>query len=172
MTRRRRVLHLSLISALLLAVSAPIAAAPSAPVRLPAGLVDPESGGSVTLEAGSPALHVVFFATWCPPCVEELPRLVELENRWKGRGYRLVLVAVATRQKAERLGAFKKEREVPGQLLFDVDGRLEREWQAAQLPTHLLLNAEGHEVLRKGALDAEFEAAVERSLVRRGAARP
>ena len=32
----------------------------------------------VVLEAGPPALHVVFFATWCPVCVDELDRLARL----------------------------------------------------------------------------------------------
>lgn len=172
MNRRRGGRNLGLTALLWIAATALQAAEPSAVVRLPVNLADPVNGGMVELKAESPVLHVVFLATWCPPCVEELPRLVELEDRWKGRGYRLMVVAVATRQTPERIDAFRREREVPGRLLFDADGRLERDWQAAQLPTHVLLDAEGREVLRKGKLDAEFEAAVERSLVRRGAPRP
>ena len=47
--------------------------------------------------AEAEVLHLVFFATWCPPCVQELERLADLEERWGNRGYRLVLVAVRNR---------------------------------------------------------------------------
>lgn len=36
---------------------------------------------------------VNFWATWCPPCVEELPSLMTLQERMKGRG--LVVVGVS-----------------------------------------------------------------------------
>jgi len=36
----------------------------------PLVLVDPRSGAAVRLEPGAPALHLVFFATWCPQCLD------------------------------------------------------------------------------------------------------
>ena len=37
---------------------------------------------------------VNFWATWCPPCVEELPSLMNLQERMKGRGIVVVGVSI------------------------------------------------------------------------------
>jgi len=126
----------------------------------PVALEDPSTGKAVVVEPGAEALHLVFFATWCPACVGELPRLGEIEERWSRKGYRLVLVGVRTRQSGDRLAGFVKAQRPPGRLLFDLAGEAEREWKAAKLPTHLVLDASGKEVARSSALDAKIEAAI------------
>lgn len=149
-----------------------LAALSAAPVQaaetwLPVSLEDPSGGGSVQLRAGAAALHVVLFATWCPPCVEELEALAELEARWGEQGYRLVLVAVATRHTPAKLARFAAQEKPPGRLLLDADGRVERALDGPGLPTHVLIDSRGREVLRTSALDARLRQQVER-LVREG----
>jgi thiol-disulfide isomerase/thioredoxin len=102
----------------------------------------------------------VFFATWCPDCVEELTQLGGLEARWEEQGYRLVIVAVRTRQSADRLVDFIEEERPPGRLLFDMKGEAERAWNVTQLPTHVVLDASGREVARSNKLDGKVETAI------------
>jgi thiol-disulfide isomerase/thioredoxin len=120
---------------------------------LPVVLEEPGSGSEVTLEAGAPVLHIVFFATWCPPCIEELDRLAETEARWQERGYRLILIAVQTRHTAERLRRFAAEMQPPGELLFDSQGRAAKALGGSHLPSHLLFDSSGKEVHRAASLD-------------------
>ncbi len=35
-----------------------------------------------------------FWATWCPPCVEEMPSLVEMQRRMKDKGITVVAVSI------------------------------------------------------------------------------
>ena len=35
-----------------------------------------------------------FWATWCPPCIEEMPSLVEMQRRLKAKGVTVVAVSV------------------------------------------------------------------------------
>jgi cytochrome c biogenesis protein CcmG/thiol:disulfide interchange protein DsbE len=35
-----------------------------------------------------------FWATWCPPCVEEMPSLVEMQRRLKAKGVTVVAVSI------------------------------------------------------------------------------
>jgi thiol-disulfide isomerase/thioredoxin len=124
------------------------------------GLLDPRSGETVFVQPGAAALHLVFFATWCPPCMQELDALAELEARWGERGYRLVLVAVENRHTASRLAEFVAVRKPPGRLLFDAGGAAQRRWNAERLPEHVVLDVGGREVARAGALEPAIEAAI------------
>jgi len=134
---------------------------------LPATLADPLTGAPVEIRSGAPALHVVFFATWCPACVEELDALADLWARWEQSGYRLVIVAVGTRQTPERLARFAADRQPPGRFLYDADGRVAKAFGAENLPAHFLVDASGTVVATAEALDGAFRATLEESL-RRG----
>ncbi len=159
MTRRRRV---TLLGLALLALGAAAYGADER-VELPLRLLDP-AGGELRVEAGRGPLHLVFFATWCPPCLEELPRLGEIEARWADRGYRLVLVAVPSRQTRERLAQFVKRSGPPGQVGFDEGGTLQRTLEVEELPAHVLLGPDGTVLLRAGALDPALEGEIARVL--------
>lgn len=114
--------------------------------------VEVPSGRTVPVLERGVVRHVVFFATWCPPCVAELPRLAELEARYGESGYELAVVAVSARQSLDRLAAFWESHNVPGKLLFDADGALERALTVDGVPTHLVFDADGVEVLRAGSV--------------------
>jgi cytochrome c biogenesis protein CcmG/thiol:disulfide interchange protein DsbE len=43
-----------------------------------------------------------FWATWCPPCVEEMPSLVEMQRRMKAKGVTVVAVSMDVDQSAYR----------------------------------------------------------------------
>jgi thiol-disulfide isomerase/thioredoxin len=128
---------------------------------LPLRLDDPATGKRVAIGAGPAALHLVFFATWCPPCRAEFAQLEELEERG-GQDYRLVLIAVQNRHTRERLVEFVSSETPPGQVLFDADGTVQRGLGAEHLPTHIILDRDGHEVVRGGELSVGIKAAIER----------
>jgi len=51
-----------------------------------------------------------FWATWCPPCVEEMPSLVEMQRRMKAKGVTVVAVSIDEDESAYR--AFLKQHGV------------------------------------------------------------
>jgi thiol-disulfide isomerase/thioredoxin len=153
----------------LLALAAAAAAYADAPLSL--DLVDPASGAAVTVSPGAPLLHVVLFATWCPPCVDELDALAELEARWQEAGYTLVLVAVQTRHSGDRLVRFAAERNPPGRLLHDASGQAPQRLGGEGLPTHVLIDADGKVILRAPSFDDGVEEAVGGLMRDRGAQR-
>ena len=44
-----------------------------------------------------------FWATWCPPCVEEMPSLVEMQKRVKANGVTVVAVSIDVDEGAYKL---------------------------------------------------------------------
>ena len=138
----RRVLAVSCLVAAMIATSTTLAEPPKF------RLTDPVAGKPATLAPAPGVTHVVFFATWCPECVQELPDLTDLEVRWAERDYRLVLIAVNTRQSTARLAAFAQSKQPPGRLLFDEHGHSASSLNVTDLPTHILLGPEGTELAR------------------------
>ncbi len=67
------------------------------------------SGDSATLERWRGRVLVVnFWASWCPPCREEIPGLVSVQKRFAAKGLQVVGIAVDSaakaREAAEQLG--------------------------------------------------------------------
>jgi thiol-disulfide isomerase/thioredoxin len=47
---------------------------------------------------------VSFWATWCGPCQEELPRLSQLAQEWSGKDIRLIAVSIDEPKDAAKIG--------------------------------------------------------------------
>ncbi|ANM29201.1 hypothetical protein ABI59_05740 [Acidobacteria bacterium Mor1] len=131
-------------------------------LSFPLNARDPLRGSDASVDGGSAATHMVFFATWCPPCRDELPQVRELSDRWSGRGYKLLLVAVSTRQTEAKLKEFAERKDPPGTLLFDRDNKVGAACGVQDVPTHLVVDGQGNIVLRADGFGPEVEQAVER----------
>jgi peroxiredoxin len=134
--------------------------------------IDPRTGERVVLDPSIGPMHVVFMATWCRPCLAEIPKLVDLEDRWKPDGYRLFLVAVSTRQSVDRLREFQAQGALPGRLLFDASGDVAKAFGAVTIPSEALVDRSGRIVARTGVLDTNFAQSVERLVRQEGRSKP
>ncbi len=161
-------LSLVLVASVALAADPPVSI-PTSPA--PAG-VDPKTGAVIALDPSQGPMHVVFLATWCRPCLTEIPRLIDLEDRWKPDGYRVFLVAVSTRQTPERLRELLAQGPLPGRLVYDATGAVASAFGAATIPAHVLVDRTGRIVARSGALDPTFTQAVERLVRQEGRTKP
>src|ERR1700704_3683239 len=108
---------------------------------------------------------VNFWATWCPECVKETPRMVEAHRKFSARGYETI--AVAVRDQPARVAEFATQRALPYKVVLDEDGQISREFGNIRLtPTTFLIGRDGR-VLRRfvGEPDwEEFDRLVERAL--------
>ncbi len=53
-------------------------------------------------------LYITFFATWCPPCVKEVPVLVELQDQLKKVGFSVIGLSVDEEGPATVAGFIEK----------------------------------------------------------------
>ncbi len=116
---------------LLRPVAEPFAAPPLALPDLAGGLVD------LATRRGRVVL-VNFWATWCPPCVEEIPSLNRLHERLAPRGFEVLAVDVG--ETWEQVQDFLRERPVKFPVLLDTTGEAFKRWKAYAFPTSLLLD--------------------------------
>lgn len=88
-------------------------------------------------------LVVNFWATWCLPCVREMPALDRLAKALKGSGIEVVAIS-ADRKALEKVPPFYAELGLENlDLYYDVNGALSRKFGAEGLPTTILITAEG-----------------------------
>jgi len=104
--------------------------------------------------ADAPVVLIHLWATWCPPCREEFPLVVELAHKYRDRGLKVLLVSAdsannlgevqeflarhgvdePTLIKAQNDQAFiaglggKWQGELPSSLFFDGNGTLKAWW--------------------------------------------
>jgi cytochrome c biogenesis protein CcmG, thiol:disulfide interchange protein DsbE len=70
-----------------------------------------DSDRSVTLSQLRGKIVVLnFWATWCPPCLEEMPSLVEMQKQMQGKG--VTVLAVSVDDDADDYHKFLKDHDI------------------------------------------------------------
>ncbi len=84
---------------------------------------------------------VNFWATWCPPCVEEIPSLNQLARRYVGEPFEVVSVDFRESEQAIREFATRVSIEFP--VLLDPDGRTSLAWKVFSFPSSFIIDRNG-----------------------------
>ena len=85
-----------------------------------------------------------FWATWCGPCVEELPNVIEAYNDLHDKGFEVVGISLDTDK--DKLQAFVKEHGMKWPQLADGkewDNEFVKKYEIDGIPTMWLLNKQG-----------------------------
>ena len=88
-------------------------------------------------------LHILFFAVWCPPCLEQIRGIERADARFRGRGYRALLVGVKEREAHEDLKAFAEQRGLSFPVAWDGKGELARAFGVGSVPQHVIIGPDG-----------------------------
>jgi len=105
-----------------------------------------------------------FWATWCYPCIREMPSLDRLAARFRGRPLALVALNL-DREGAAKAAPFLAEHRLSNLALYtDPLGRVQRALDVTILPTTIIFDAAGREVGRL-AMPAEWDSPEARALV-------
>lgn len=121
-----------------------------APPPMPTRTIRDAAGQETTLAAHAEGEVVVvnLWATWCAPCVTEMPTLAELQRRYQGR-IRVIPVSVDSegqRDRARAQLAQLSEGSLP--FFIDVTRGIVFDAGAPGMPTTIVYDREGREVAR------------------------
>lgn len=82
-----------------------------------------------------------FWASWCPPCVEEIPALNRLRERMQGKAFELISVNYS--QTPRQVQEFLSMVDVDFPVLLDEDGRFTAAWNVLVYPSTFIISPEG-----------------------------
>jgi len=82
-----------------------------------------------------------FWATWCPPCVEEMPSLVQLQQRMKDKG--LTVVAVSVDVDNDAYHNFLKDHKIDLLTVRDPDQKANNLYGTFKFPETYIIDRNG-----------------------------
>ncbi|MGE7674286.1 peroxiredoxin family protein [Lysinibacillus sp. NPDC094403] len=86
-----------------------------------------------------------FWATWCPPCKEEVPHMQKIYEEYKNQGIEILAVNVTNKDKGEEAVAqFVKEHGLTFEVLLDEEGFVGSKYQVFTLPTTYMIDTKGN----------------------------
>lgn len=83
-----------------------------------------------------------FWASFCAPCLEEMPALQHLWDEYRDAGF-VVLAVAADRGSIEPVAAFIESGDYRFPVVLDVDGEVRNRYEVRALPTSYLIGADG-----------------------------
>lgn len=86
---------------------------------------------------------VNFWASWCPPCLEEIPSMVEFYNDYRKANKNIELLAVSVGETVEEVESFLKDVPLPFPILMDAASESATDWRVFTFPTTLVLDGNG-----------------------------
>jgi thiol-disulfide isomerase/thioredoxin len=84
---------------------------------------------------------VNFWASWCSPCVREMPSLQRLQEALRGKPF--TLLAVNYQETPDTVWNFADRLQIHFPLLLDREGQTAFDWQVDAFPSSFLIDPQG-----------------------------
>ncbi|MBR0655144.1 TlpA family protein disulfide reductase [Roseomonas arctica] len=139
------------------------------------GFTDGDGVARRVADFGGQGLLLNFWATWCPPCVAEMPALDRLQAALKPEGFSVLALSSDRGGRAQVAPFYARVELSHLGIWLDPRGAAGRALSVRGLPTSVIVDREGREVARlEGAAswDAPDMVAAIRDLIGPAAARP
>lgn len=88
----------------------------------------------------SKVVLINFWATWCPPCVKEMPSLQKLSDEYSKQGLTVIGVNL-DEEKPEVIQEFLKKNSIRFQSFVDPEGKAADQFSVSGLPLTLVIDA-------------------------------
>lgn len=114
------------------------------PETVAADFALPDAQGKIVRlhELHGQVVFVNFWATWCLPCIHEMPMMEQLYQAFKQQP--MTIVAVNLQQSREDVARFMESKHFHFPALLDHEGTVTARYQVRGLPTTHLINCAGH----------------------------
>ena len=87
-------------------------------------------------------VFVNIWATWCPPCVEEMPSMQKLYQKLKGENFEILAVSIDS-QGAKVVAPFMKKYKLTFPALIDYMSTIKRIYKTTGVPESYIIDKDG-----------------------------
>lgn len=99
-------------------------------------------GGEASLSSHQGSVVLLnFWATWCPPCREELPSMVRLQEELGDENF--TILAVSLQEERDLVASFLEDNGFELPVLLDRTGQVGGQYGVRGIPTSYVLDTEG-----------------------------
>jgi len=91
---------------------------------------------------GKKAVHLVFWATWCPSCRREIPKLKEVQKKY-GNDMALLTINIAMDDPLHDVRHYVKEHNIDYAVAYDRESEVTRLYGVEGTPTQLIIDING-----------------------------
>ena len=89
---------------------------------------------------GNPVL-LNFWATWCGPCISEMPHLQQVYEEWSDKG--LVVLTINMGESHSEVKSFLQAHNLSLPVLFDTKENVAQKYNISGIPTTFFINGDG-----------------------------
>ena len=104
-------------------------------------------GGSISLkDLRGKLLYIDVWATWCGPCIKEMPALKELVKEYANKDIEFVSISIDSKNDYEKWRKMVPEKNVGGLQLYDSEGlnsSFMKAFSVSLIPRFMMIDAEG-----------------------------
>ena len=86
---------------------------------------------------------VNIWATWCPPCVYEMPSMEKLHQQFKSEQFKILAISIDS-QGAKAVAPFMKNHNLTFQALIDPAGTIRTSYGINSIPQSFIIDKQGH----------------------------
>ena len=115
-----------------------------------------QNGKNLSLSDEKGKLTIVhFWATWCVPCVDELPELDEIQKKYEVIGLKVIAISLDGNNNKAKVQAFLKDNKIRSlKPYFDNSTNAFKDSHAKGMPTSFFIDPKGNSIaLSEGKLD-------------------
>ena len=106
-----------------------------------------------------------FWATWCGPCMMEMPNLVAAYNKYKAQGFDII--GISSDQTTDDLQKVVKARGLAWRMVFDgAEGPVNEKYKVVAIPTSFLIGRDG-KIAAINLRGPELEPAIKKALAQK-----
>ena len=103
---------------------------------------------SLEKEVGAGPLVLDFWATWCKPCIKELPVLQVISTDYEKRGVRVVTVNIDGPHNQAKIRPFIQRHRLQLPVLLDKAGSVIKQCQLLAVPSTVIISSAGEMVYK------------------------
>ncbi len=106
--------------------------------------------------SGTNAVMMVFWATWCPHCKEEIPDINKLHKKYGPKGLKVVGVNVGVNDSAKRVKKYMKKYKIGYPVAYDKGSVVTKSFGVQGTPTVIIIDRKGTMRYRSHALPKDL----------------